>query len=151
MTRLRLRIDFEPGGSLGPGKVRLLEEVRTTGSISAAARTLDMSYRRAWLLVDDLNRMFREPVVSAAVGGKRGGGSELTPFGERLIAEYRAIEREAFAAASARIAALQAAISPDADTGASAAFSDDPALKPGCVGRQTLARPVPGAKGRTAS
>lgn len=149
MSKLRLRIDFDPGGSLGPGKVRLLEEVRTTGSISAAARALDMSYRRAWLLVDDLNRMFREPVVSAAIGGKRGGGTELTAFGERLITEYRAIERETYAAAEARIAGLQAAISPDAGLGAEDTFADDPALKPGCIGKQTLARPM--GKPRAAS
>lgn len=149
MTTLRLRIDFDSGGSLGPGKVRLLEAVRATGSISAAARALDMSYRRAWLLVDDLNRMFREPVVSAAIGGKRGGGTELTAFGEHLIAEYRAIERETFAAAEARIAGLEAALSPDAGPGTVEPFADDPALKPGCVGRQTLARPM--TKPRAAS
>ena len=66
MTRMRIRIDFDSGGSIGPGKIMLLERIRETGSISAAGRALNMSYRRAWLLVDDMNRIFREPVVSAA-------------------------------------------------------------------------------------
>ena len=65
MAKLRLRIDFETAGSLGPGKVALLEAIRRCGSISSAARELDMSYRRAWLLIDDLNQTFRQPVVSA--------------------------------------------------------------------------------------
>ena len=87
MAKLRLRIDFEPAGSLGPGKVALLEAIRRCGSISSAARELDMSYRRAWLLIDDLNQTFRQPVVSAVVGGKKGGGTELTnkELTERLL------------------------------------------------------------------
>lgn len=147
MTKLRLRIDFTPGGSLGPGKIRLLEAIRETGSISAAGRALDMSYRRAWLLVDDLNRMFREPVISAAIGGKKGGGTALTAFGESLIAEYRAIEREVRSAASARIEALEAVIAADAGVVAEEPFSDDPSLAPGCgAGRKSLAKT--GGKGR---
>ncbi|PWC32014.1 winged helix-turn-helix domain-containing protein [Azospirillum sp. TSO22-1] len=143
MNRLRLRIDFIPNGSLGPGKIQLLEAIRTTGSISAAARTLGMSYRRAWLLIDDLNRIFREPVVSAAVGGKHGGGSELTESGNTLIDQYRAIEREAYAAVAPRIDALRDALKPtpdSADTDAEA-LADDAAPAPGCAGRTSLARP----------
>ncbi|WP_353859027.1 winged helix-turn-helix domain-containing protein [Azospirillum formosense] len=135
MTRLRIRIDFDTGGSVGPGKIMLLERIRDTGSISAAARTLDMSYRRAWLLVDDLNRIFAEPVVSAAVGGKHGGGTALTAFGERVIEHYRAVERDAFAAATPRLEALEGMLNADYGSGSDPAddgcFSGDPGLKPG--------------------
>lgn len=150
MTRLRLRIDFRPDGAIGPGKIRLLEAIREEGSISAAARALDMSYRRAWLLVDDLNRLFREPVVSAAVGGRHGGGTELTVFGAALIEEYRAIERDIFAAARPRLDALEAALAPEgsrpaATPGTDESFGKDPALMPGCAaGLKSLSRAVGG-------
>ena len=75
MTRLTLRIDFDEDRALGPGKVRLLELVEATGSISAAGRAMDMSYRRTWLLVDALNRTFRLPVVETRSGGGGGGAS----------------------------------------------------------------------------
>ena len=91
-VRLTLRIDLGPDQALGPGKIRLLEAIRKTGSISRAGRSLSMSYRRAWLLVDDMNRCFREPVIVTQPGGARGGGAALTPFGAVLIAKYRAIE-----------------------------------------------------------
>lgn len=87
-----LRIDFGPAMRLGPGKIALLEAVGRTGSISAAGRELGMSYRRAWLLVDQVNRLFREPVVMAAAGGAHGGGARLTERGARLVAAYRRIE-----------------------------------------------------------
>jgi len=149
MTRLRLRIDFRPDGALGPGKIRLLEAIREEGSISAAARALDMSYRRAWLLVDDLNRLFREPVVSAAVGGRHGGGTELTDFGASLIEEYRAIERDIFTAARPRLEALESALAPEgsrpAAAGTDESFGKDPALMPGCAaGLKSLSRSVGG-------
>lgn len=105
--RLTLRIDFGPDRALGPGKIRLLEAIRNTGSISKAGRSLSMSYRRAWLLVDDMNRCFREPVVATKPGGARGGGAALTPFGAELIENYRAIEAGAAAAAKAQMHALQ--------------------------------------------
>ena len=98
-VRLTLRIDFGPDRALGPGKIRLLEAIRETGSISQAGRSLGMSYRRAWLLIDDLNRCFRGPVVTTKPGGARGGGALVTPFGEELIAKYRSIETRAAAAA----------------------------------------------------
>src|SRR4051812_44866843 len=107
MARLRLRIDFEPAGSLGPGKVALLEAIRRCGSISSAARDLDMSYRRAWLLIDDMNQTFRQPVVSAVVGGKKGGGTELTPFGASVVQHFREMEQEAHASLARHMAALQ--------------------------------------------
>jgi molybdate transport system regulatory protein len=109
MAKLRLRIDFDPEGSIGPGKITLLERIRETGSISAAARSLEMSYRRAWLLIDDMNQLFREPVISSTVGGSGGGGAALTAFGTDLIARYRLIESETHAAVGKQLAALQAA------------------------------------------
>lgn len=81
MARITLRIDFGESRALGPGKVRPLELVGETGSISAAGRATGMSYRRAWLLVDALNQTFRMPVVQTRGGGVGGGGGDLTPFG----------------------------------------------------------------------
>ena len=80
-TRLTIRLDFELGRRLGAGKVALLESIDKTGSISAAGRAHQMSYRRAWLLVDELNQLFAEPVVSAHHGGAKGGGAALTDQG----------------------------------------------------------------------
>jgi molybdate transport system regulatory protein len=109
MARLSIRIDLGPGGRIGPGKVALLEQIAATGSISAAGRAMRMSYRRAWLLVEALNGLFREPVVATQTGGSHGGGAALTPFGRELVAAYRAVEREAHELAAARLAALEAA------------------------------------------
>jgi molybdate transport system regulatory protein len=108
-ARLTLRIDLGDERAIGPGKIRLLEAIRDTGSITQAAITLGMSYRRAWLLVDDMNNCFREPVIAAQAGGSHGGGAALTPFGRRLIDQYRAIEAEAHAATAARLNELEAA------------------------------------------
>lgn len=112
MTRLTLRIDFDETRALGPGKVRLLEMVGETGSISGAGRVMGMSYRRAWLLVDALNRTFRSPVVSTREGGAGGGGAELTPFGAEVVASYRAMEKEMCAALKRRLAELEDALAP---------------------------------------
>jgi molybdate transport system regulatory protein len=109
-ARLTLRVDLGPDRQIGPGKIRLLEAIRDKGSISQGGQLLGMSYRRAWLLVDDMNQCFREPVVSAQTGGAHGGGAALTPFGEKLIALYRAIETEAHAATGRQLKALQAAL-----------------------------------------
>src|ERR1700741_293448 len=106
-TRLTVRVDFGSDRALGPGKVRLLEAVRDSGSISQAGRSLDMSYRRAWLLIDDMNRCFREPGGAAQPGGAQGGGAALTAFGEQLIAKYRAIESQAEAAAKQQLRELE--------------------------------------------
>jgi molybdate transport system regulatory protein len=105
-TEFRLRIRRGDAIAVGPGKVDLLEAIETTGSISAAARSLGMSYRRAWLLVDTMNRCFRTPVVQAEAGGKRGGGAELTRLGVEVIQRYRRIERDAARACIADIRAL---------------------------------------------
>jgi len=106
-VRLTVRIDFGAERALGPGKIRLLEAIGKTGSISRAGRSLGMSYRRAWLLVDDMNRCFRAPVVATQPGGARGGGAALTPFGRELIENYRAIEARATAAAKLHLQALE--------------------------------------------
>jgi len=91
---IRFRIDFAPDEAIGPGKIALLEQIEHSGSISQAARDLGMSYRRGWLLVESLNRSFREPVTMASRGGKGGGGVRLTPFGREVIRIYRAFESE---------------------------------------------------------
>ncbi|TNC07197.1 LysR family transcriptional regulator [Methylobacterium terricola] len=110
MVSLSIRIDLAPEIRVGPGKIRLLEAIAEHGSISAAGRVLGMSYRRAWVLVDELNRSFAEPVVEGQVGGRSGGGAHVTPFGARLIACYRAIERDATAAADQHLAGLERAV-----------------------------------------
>ena len=105
--RLRLHIHVGEAHSLGPGKAALLEAIREAGSISAAARRLGMAYRHAWELVDDLNACFASPVVDAAPGGREGGGARLTPFGEELVARFRAMERAANAAIAPELRALE--------------------------------------------
>ncbi len=91
---LRTRI-YHEGGAIGPGKIALLEAIARTGSISGAGRSLDMSYRRAWFLIETMNAVFRHPVVATSVGGKDGGGAALTPFGEEVVARFRALEASA--------------------------------------------------------
>ncbi|ABC92817.1 molybdenum-binding transcriptional regulator-repressor protein (molybdenum transport associatedprotein) [Rhizobium etli CFN 42] len=88
-----LRISFPNEHRLGHGKMELLEHICATGSISAAGRAMDMSYRRAWLLVSEMNRMFSEQVVEPQRGGQKGGGAALTPFGEELLARFRRMEK----------------------------------------------------------
>jgi molybdate transport system regulatory protein len=107
---LTLRVDFGTDRAIGPGKVLLLEAIRDTGSISQAGRSLGMSYRRAWLLVDDMNRCFREPVVTAQPGGAQGGGAALTAFGQKVVQKYRKIETEATAAAKPQLHDLEASL-----------------------------------------
>ena len=104
--RLSIRIDLASGARIGPGKVALLEEIARSGSISAAGRVLKMSYRRAWELVEDLNRHLGTAVVSTAAGGSGGGGARLTEAGQALVTEYRAIETATTAAAKPHLAAL---------------------------------------------
>jgi molybdate transport system regulatory protein len=93
--KLIFRLQFEPEGRIGRGKIQLLTHIKETGSISAGGRAMDMSYRRAWLLVDEMNRLFKEPVVESQRGGKQGGGAVLTPFGEALMAHYQTMEDKA--------------------------------------------------------
>lgn len=93
--RLRLRIIFGAGTPLGPGKADLLAAIARTGSISAAGRELGMSYRRAWILVQQMNRAFRGKLVTTGVGGRRGGGARLTALGADVLKRYRAMETRA--------------------------------------------------------
>jgi|SRR5579863_3321934 len=111
-TRLTIRLDFAPERRLGPGKIALLEAIAATGSISAAGRRHKMSYRRAWLLVDELNRQFGEPLVRAQPGGPKGGGAALTAAGQKILRAYRDAERKMFEAASAEIAAIETMLAP---------------------------------------
>jgi molybdate transport system regulatory protein len=87
-----IRVDFSGTCSIGPGKISLLEGIERTGSLSAAARALGMSYRRGWLLLHSVNDGFSQPVAELSVGGKDGGGAKLTEFGLGLVADYRAFE-----------------------------------------------------------
>ncbi|CUX28030.1 Molybdenum transport protein modE [Agrobacterium deltaense Zutra 3/1] len=109
-----LRIDFPPGERLGHGKIELMELIIETGSISAAGRAMDMSYRRAWLLVDALNHMFRQPVIESQRGGKQGGGAALTAFGTEVLERYRGMEKRMNEALRADIDWLEANRNPDA-------------------------------------
>ena len=111
-AKFRLRIYRGEGIAIGPGKVAVLEAIGATGSISAAARALGMSYRRAWLLVDELNRALRQPAVVAGAGGKRGGGAVLTPVGEELVQRYRSVEEISRRAAAAELEALARLLAP---------------------------------------
>ena len=105
-AQFRLRISKDDDIAVGPGKIDLLEAIGETGSITAAARALGMSYRRAWLLVDTMNRCFRAAVVETEAGGTRGGGTRLTPTGERVVRHYRGVEKLAAEAAATEIRAL---------------------------------------------
>jgi molybdate transport system regulatory protein len=104
---LTLRILGRRVAAMGPGKAELIERIAETGSISAAARAMGMSYRRAWQLAEALNRDFAEPVVTTATGGRRGGGAQITAFGRRVAEQYRAMEDKASAAISADLQRFQ--------------------------------------------
>ena len=112
--RARLRFVLEPDIALGPGKADMLEQIRDRGSISAAGRLMGMSYKRAWLMVESMNRCFRRPLVEAAKGGSRGGGARLTPAGEEVLTQYRRMEAKAAKAIQAELRALQRLAAPPA-------------------------------------
>ncbi len=110
--RARLRFVLEPDIALGPGKADMLEQISATGSISAAGRIMGMSYKRAWMMVESMNRCFRRPLVETAKGGRRGGGALLTPAGEEVLARYRSMEAKAARAIEAELRALQRLVAP---------------------------------------
>jgi molybdate transport system regulatory protein len=98
VASFRLRVRVGEAIAVGPGKIDLLEAIDATGSLTTAARAIGMSYRRAWMLLDELNRSMREPAVETAAGGRSGGGSVLTASGRELLELYRRIDRTAQAA-----------------------------------------------------
>lgn len=106
--RFRIRITAGDVIAVGPGKIALLEAIDKTGSITAAAKSLDMSYRRAWILLDELNRSLHHAAVDSAKGGSAGGGSVLTDSGRELVTLYRTIESKATVACRADIRKLMA-------------------------------------------
>jgi molybdate transport system regulatory protein len=114
---VRFRIDFAEHSSVGPGKIGLLEAIREGGSLSQGARSMGMSYRRAWLLVESLKQSFREPVTMASTGGKDGGGMLVTEFGDALIRNYRELEREFATLAQRRLHPIIATVSRRSDAG----------------------------------
>jgi molybdate transport system regulatory protein len=114
MARLSIRIDFEPSGSaLGPGMVQLLERLAEHGAIRRAAASMGMSYRKAWLLIQEMQETFNGAVVTTEVGGTAGGGAQLTELGTTLLRSYRHIENRATRAAEADLQALAAMLAVD--------------------------------------
>jgi molybdate transport system regulatory protein len=109
MAKLYVRVDLGERGAVGPGKARLLELIASEGSIAGAGRAMGMSYRRAWELVDEMNRCFGRPVVTTQMGGRSGGGADLTLLGRSIVVHYRAIEQEAQKAGDRHLKALLAA------------------------------------------
>ena len=109
-TRVTLRLDFDADRRLGPGKVALLEAIGRTGSIAAAGREFGMAYRRAWLLTDELNHMFSEPLVTTRGGGRNGGGAALTETGASIVAMYRDAERKVRRQVAKEIDAMERAL-----------------------------------------
>ncbi len=101
--RLRFRLVADKDFAFGPGKADLLGHIADSGSISAAGRAMSMSYKKAWTLVDDMNKAFAEPLVDASKGGAAGGGARLTAQGEAVLARYRALEAQAEAAFAAEL------------------------------------------------
>ena len=106
--RPQLRVSFKKSIAMGPGKADLLDAIEDTGSISAAARKLDMSYRRAWLLVETMNSCFKSPLVETATGGQQGGGAQVTLLGKEVVRRYRAMEKKAQASVARDMAEFAA-------------------------------------------
>jgi molybdate transport system regulatory protein len=124
MIRTNLRLTFPGGAPLSHGKAEIMELIRETGSIRQAAVRMDMSYRRGWLLVDELNRMFKQSVVETKHGGKSGGGAALTAFGEELLKRFRAMEQRTMTALKTDLDWLATNASPQAGDGPSSADAD---------------------------
>lgn len=109
---LRIRVVLGADAMLGPGKAELLDLIGQTGSISASGRRMGMSYKRAWMLVETLNAMFSEPLVTSSRGGPGGGGAVLTEAGRAVLGLYRELERAAAVAGAAQLEALHARLKP---------------------------------------
>lgn len=108
----RIRILYSKKIALGPGKADLLTAIHETGSISAAARHMRMSYRRAWLLVNTMNQSFLSPLVYTATGGSGGGGAGLTPLGQRILELYRSMEQKAQKAIAGDVKTITSLLAP---------------------------------------
>lgn len=134
LPEVRFRVDFCEACSVGVGKIELLEAIARAGSLSQAARQMSMSYRRAWLLVDSLNREFDTPVASTSIGGSGGGGAVLTEFGQSLIDAYRALEAGIGTLAARHLRAIAAHVVQPKQDPANAGAA------PRIVPRQRLAR-----------
>lgn len=95
MPSLKIKLQIYRGEeiAMGPGKADLLDAIIREGSISAAGRALGMSYRRCWMLVDVMNRCWKEPLVEASAGGRRGGGAHVTEAGRKVLTLYRELQR----------------------------------------------------------
>ncbi len=104
VSRPQIRIMFRKAIAMGPGKADLLRAIEAAGSISAAARELGMSYRRAWLLVDTMNQSFKSPVVETLTGGQKGGGARVTELGYEVLDRYLAMEAKAMASVQKEMA-----------------------------------------------
>ena len=111
MTVLKLRILFDHV-MFGPGKAELLAQIAEQGSISAAGRHMGMSYKRAWMLVEEMNHAFRAPLVNSARGGAGGGGAQLTPEGTEVLRRYKAVIDAAMSAAAEDLTALEGMLRP---------------------------------------
>jgi len=106
MPTALLKLDFN-GHRLGAGKVELLERIIETGSISQAAKKMKMSYRRAWLLIEELNTMFAKPCVETSAGGAHGGGAQVTEFGKQVVTSFRRLEEKVRAAADSEFSSVK--------------------------------------------
>ncbi|KAA9386124.1 winged helix-turn-helix domain-containing protein [Neorhizobium galegae] len=115
-SKTTIRIDLDNGVRLGPGKAQLLELIAEHGSIRAAGASIGMSYRRAWLLGDEINRMFKEPSIFTRHGGKSGGGAGLTEFGQELLSRYRRMEKASREAMRADLEWLESNADPRFET-----------------------------------
>ena len=111
----RLRIVLEPDIAIGPGKADILEAIKETGSIAAAGRSMGMSYKRAWYLVETMNRCFKSPLVEASKGGRAGGGARLTELGHEVLARYRRMERLTAQVIEPEMAALRSVVADRAE------------------------------------
>jgi molybdate transport system regulatory protein len=107
MTEIKLRIDFDGERYIGHGRIQLLELIGEHGSIAQAAKAMDMSYKRAWYLMDDFNSMFADPLIERQHGGRGGGAAKLTPFGTELVRQYREMEAKALSVFAKPLASME--------------------------------------------